>query len=96
MISEVTGSNPVEVLTLSGFDTQLLNCVHNCDDHGLLKNLNVGKNSNLGKPILFFLFVLVILKRKNRSHLMKQIRNQQRDGLWRTEICITLGFREMS
>ena len=28
---------PIEVLTFSGFYTQLLiNCVHNCDDHGLL------------------------------------------------------------
>ena len=35
---EVTGSNPVEVLTFSGFYTQLLclNCVQNCDDHSLL------------------------------------------------------------
>ena len=33
---EVTRSNPVEVLTFSGFYTQLLNCVHNCDDQSLL------------------------------------------------------------
>ena len=35
---EVTGSNPVEVLTCSGFYMQLLkiNCIHNCNDHGLL------------------------------------------------------------
>ena len=30
-------SNPVGVLTFSGFYTQLLKyCVHNCDDHSLL------------------------------------------------------------
>ena len=34
---EVTGSNPVEVLTFSG---NYLNCVHNCDDHSLLENSN--------------------------------------------------------
>ena len=28
--------NGVEVLTFSGLYTQLLNCVHNCDDHSLL------------------------------------------------------------
>ena len=33
---EVTGLNPVEVLTFSGFYRQLLNCVHNCNDHSLL------------------------------------------------------------
>ena len=34
---EVTSSNPVEVLTFSGFYTQYyLNCVHNCDDHSSL------------------------------------------------------------
>ena len=33
---EVTGSNPVGVLTFSGFSTQLLKCVQNCDDHSLL------------------------------------------------------------
>ena len=41
---EVTGSkwNLVEVLTFSGFCTQLLkNCVHNCDDHSLLGKSNV-------------------------------------------------------
>ena len=32
---EVTGSNPVEFLTFSGFYTQLLND-HNCEDHSLL------------------------------------------------------------
>ena len=30
---EVTGSNPVEVLNFSGFFTQLLNCIHNCEHH---------------------------------------------------------------
>ena len=30
---EVTGSNLVGVLTFSGFSTQLLKCVQNCDDH---------------------------------------------------------------
>ena len=34
---EVTGSNPVEVLTFSG---NYLNCVYNCDDHSLLENSN--------------------------------------------------------
>ena len=33
---EVTGSNPVGVLTFPGFSTQLLKCVQNCDDHSLL------------------------------------------------------------
>ena len=34
---EVLGSNPVEVLTFSGFCIRnCLNCVHNCDDHSLL------------------------------------------------------------
>ena len=33
---EVTGLNPVEVLTFSGFYRQLFNCVHNCNDHSLL------------------------------------------------------------
>ena len=33
---EVLGSNPVKVLTFSGFYMQLLNCILNCDDHGLL------------------------------------------------------------
>ena len=34
---EVTGSNPVEVLTLSGFYIHhCINCVHNCEDHSLL------------------------------------------------------------
>ena len=32
---EVTGSNPVEVLTFS--IRNCFNCVHNCDDHSLLK-----------------------------------------------------------
>ena len=31
---EVTGSNPVEVLTFSGFYIRnCINCVHNCEDH---------------------------------------------------------------
>ena len=35
---EVTGSNPVEVLTFSGFYIRnCLNCVHNCKDHSLLE-----------------------------------------------------------
>ena len=34
---EVTGSNPVEVLTFSGLTVRnCFNCVQNCDDHGLL------------------------------------------------------------
>jgi len=34
---EVTGSNPVEVLTFSGFSIRnCLSCVHNCEDHILL------------------------------------------------------------
>ena len=36
---EVTGSNPVNVLTFSGFYMQLLKlryCVYDCDDHSLL------------------------------------------------------------
>ena len=34
---EVTGSNPVEVLTISGFYIRnCLNCVRNCDDHSSL------------------------------------------------------------
>ena len=36
---EVTGSNPVEVLTFSGFYTQLLKLCFNCDDHSSLNNL---------------------------------------------------------
>ena len=33
----VTGSNPVEVLTFSGFYIRsCINCVHNCEDHSLL------------------------------------------------------------
>ena len=32
---EVTGSNPVEVLTFSGF------CKHNCNDHSLLESRNL-------------------------------------------------------
>ena len=34
--SEVTGSNPVEVLTFQAFIHNCLNCVHNCEDHSLL------------------------------------------------------------
>ena len=35
---EVTGSNPIEVLTFSGLYMQLLKSAHNCDDHSLLDN----------------------------------------------------------
>ena len=34
---EVTDSNPVEILTFSGFCSQLLKLRSNCDDHGLLE-----------------------------------------------------------
>ena len=33
---EVTGSNPVEVLTFQASLRNCLNCVHRCDDHSLL------------------------------------------------------------
>ena len=33
---EVTGSNPVEVLTFQASIHNCLSCVHNCDDHSLL------------------------------------------------------------
>ena len=33
---EVTGSNPVEVLTFQASIRNCLNCVHNCEDHSLL------------------------------------------------------------
>ena len=34
---EVMGSNPVEVLTFSGFNIRnCINCVHNCEDHSSL------------------------------------------------------------
>ena len=33
----VTGSNPVEVLTISGlYILNCINCIHNCEDHSLL------------------------------------------------------------
>ena len=33
---EVTGTNPVEVLTFSGFYIRnCINCIHNCEDHSL-------------------------------------------------------------
>ena len=38
---EVTGSNPIEVLTFSGFYIRnCINCVHNCQDHSLLDRLS--------------------------------------------------------
>ena len=33
---EITDSNPVQVLTFSGFSAQLPYCVHKCNDHTLL------------------------------------------------------------
>ena len=38
---EVTGSNPVEVLIFQASIRNCLNCVHNCDDHGLLDALTL-------------------------------------------------------
>ena len=38
---EVTGSNPVQVLNFSGFSTQLLKLVHNCEDHNLINYLSI-------------------------------------------------------
>ena len=35
---EVTGSIPVEVLNFSGFSTQFLHCVHNCEDNSFTRD----------------------------------------------------------
>ena len=43
---KVTGSNPVEVLNFSGFSTQLLNCVHNCEDNSFTREAIGVKKTN--------------------------------------------------
>ena len=41
MTSRSRGSNPIEVLTFSGFYIcNCINCVHKCEDHTLLNNNN--------------------------------------------------------
>ena len=50
---EVTGSNPVEVLTFPGFYIRnCLNCVHNCEDHNLLNNIDEHLSPN-GRSITY-------------------------------------------
>ena len=53
---EVTGSNPVEVLTFLGFYMQLLS-VHNCNDHSLL---DFKSTVHYMKHFIYHLYLLVI------------------------------------
>ena len=49
---EVTGSNPVEVLTFSGlYIRNCINCVHNCEDHSLLELFHRSAALPLSHPI---------------------------------------------